>query len=186
MHLERMRHSPDQFENYLKDQGLSRESFIDEIAYRQEITRLMMQLYGWREMVSDTEVAQFKKKMLQDTGNSQHTYSYEVMHVQDKKKLPSTVDAVFWKAHSKDTTSFKDKTLAQVPDSYEAFLKNAHAGDYSPPIEAFGQWHIVRVVAKNTMQLPDDEVVRNYLFEQKCLAHLSEWVDNQLLWVYKS
>ena len=185
MQLARMGQPAEQFEEYLRSQNLSKESYIDEIVYRQEVARWMVQMHGWRETVSQQELAAFKKKMMLEAQNTATQYTFEVVKLKSKKDLPSHIDDKFWAAHAKDSVIFTDQTLAQIPETYEAFFQKSSVGDSSQPIEAFDNFHIIRILAKKSPPLPTDDMLKHYLLEQKCIKHLPEWLEDQFKWVYK-
>jgi hypothetical protein len=185
-HLERVGKSQDEFEGYLFSQGLSKEAFIDEIAYQQEISRWMYRTYGWRETVSQDELDTFKRDLMQDLWPRFGRVSYEVIKIADASELPVKGDAAFWTKHSDEVISYTDKGLDQIPDPYESFILNQKKGAYSKPIEAFGEWHLIHLVDKQAPTLPADEVLEHHLMDKKCKAHLGPWITEQLKYAHKS
>ena len=183
-HLARMQHDKETFEAYLESQGLSRQSYIDEIAYRQEVLRWMLQTYGWREHVTQTELATFKNTLLKEQA-LQSLVTFEVINLKDKQDIPKKMDEAFWEKNAQLVTTYREKTVSQIPEIYEPFVKIGKVGSFSPPIEAFGQWHIIRLLSKSDMQLPADDILTQHLLEKKCMAHLPQWVSDQLTRVYK-
>lgn len=183
MHLERLHTTAEQFEAYLRSAGVSSAVFIEELAYRQEVTRWMMHTYGWREQVTPAELAAFKSRMRKE-GEHQQKLSFDVLKVTDPKRVPKELTEDFWVQHASELTAYRDVSYDRVPEPYEDFLRTHGVNAVSPPIEAFGAWHIVRVREKTESQLPDDALLRHYLLEQKCLKQMRSWLAEQLPWVY--
>ena len=111
--------------------------------------------------------------------------TFEVIRLADQVSFPAEMNDDFWRSHAKDSVLYRDISLTKVPEPYEAFLKSHHVGDMSPPFEALGSWHVIRILSKQVVNIPPDALLQNYLMEQKCMKHLSEWTKEQLSWMYK-
>lgn len=183
-HLQRLNTDAAQFEDYLKRNGLSRDVFVEELAYRQELLRWMTQAYGWREVVRPSELRVLKAQMKKDFEQHQKV-SFELVKVSDRARLPKHYDESFWKAHAADLVVYRDVAYDRIPEAYEAFVRTHKAGDVSEPIEAFGSWHVLRLLAKQELNMPDDAVLTHYVLEQKCLKRVRAWVVEQLPWIYR-
>lgn len=186
MHIQRMGVSEEQFSQYLVQNNLTKESFIEEMVYRQEILRWMIQTHSWKEVVTKAEIETLRSQMMSEaTAANANTMTFEVLKLVDKDMFPPEVDESFWKDHASDNTVYKDVAVAQVPEPYESFLTSNDAGSISQPIQAFGYWHVIRIIDKPQANLPSDAMMQNYLMEQKCMKHLSSWTADQMKWMYK-
>lgn len=184
-YLQRMSINEMQFDRYLKDNNITKEVFIEELAYRQELSRWMVQTYSWREVASKEEISTLKNKIKKEAQETQ-IMSFTVMKKNSLSDFPEHITDSFWEENAANSTSYVDVTLKSVPEPYEAFLMQHKTGDVSAPIEAYNAWHVVKITSKSEIQLPSDDMLSNYIVEQKCMKHLSEWTREHLSWIYKS
>lgn len=187
MHLKRLGATVEQFEQYLKANGLTKEAFVEELVYRQEVLRWMVQTYSWKEVVTSSEKEALKRQLMAESDQSHAgTVTFEVVKLKDRAGFPAAPDKDFWTKHSKDSILYKDISIRAAPEPYEGFLASHGAGAISEPIEAYGAWHLIHIISKPEVVVPPDAMLQNYLMEQKCMKHLSAWTKEQLAWVYKN
>lgn len=184
-HLARMGMSPAQFEQQLAEQGILRSAFIDHLAYRKELTRWMMQSHGWKETVSDQELKAFRSELLSSLQKHPPAISFDVVRLEGVENEPPRIQEDFWRVHAPEITTYRDRMIQQVPEPYEPFLRTHKEGSVSAPLWAFGQWHVLKIVAKPEPMLPPDAVLRQILLEQKSMKHLEQLVEEQFPWIYQ-